>query len=151
MSMKKIVFILSIACLLFGLNACKSKSKEQADSNVEITSMCGNSMISLDWAGTYTGVIPCADCPGIEVQITLNKDNTFEMTRKYQDRNVDAFVFSGTFSWNDAGSIITLNGLDANAYPTQYQVGENVLFQLDLEGNRITGDLAENYMLTKIE
>ena len=151
--MKKIIFVLSIVCLLFELSACKSKSKEQADSNaeVQITAMSGNSMISVDWAGTYFGITPCADCPGIEVRITLNQDNTFQMSRKYQDREGDVSNYSGTFHWDTTGGIITLDGLDKDKYPTQFRVGENILFQLDSEGNRITGDLAQNYVLTKVE
>ncbi len=150
--MKKVIYVLSIACLLFGLDACKSKNKEQADSNVDAqVAAVHNSMNSLDWAGTYSGVIPCADCSGIEVQITLTVDNTFEMTQKYQDEDNEAIVSSGTFQWNDGGNIIILDGLDKEAYPTQYLVGENTLTQLDLEGNEITGDLAQNYVLTKVE
>jgi len=32
---------------------------------------------------------------------------------------------------------------------SKYLVGENQLFMLDTEGNRITGGLAENYILKK--
>jgi len=31
--------------------------------------------------------------------------------------------------------------------PTRYLVGENRIFQLDKEGNRITGELANRYVL----
>ncbi|MFU8831928.1 MAG: copper resistance protein NlpE N-terminal domain-containing protein, partial [Wenzhouxiangella sp.] len=33
-----------------------------------------SSRLSLDWVGTYSGVVPCASCPGIETSITLNDD-----------------------------------------------------------------------------
>ena len=35
-----------------------------------------NAQNSLDWNGTYKGVLPCADCAGIEKEITLYKDQT---------------------------------------------------------------------------
>ncbi|MDR0230675.1 MAG: copper resistance protein NlpE [Dysgonamonadaceae bacterium] len=145
--MKKIIFILSITCLLLGLNACKSKDKEQANSQI---ATLHNSMISLDWAGTYSGVIPCADCTGIEVKITLAQDHTFQMSMRYQNRKESDYNYSGTFRWSADGGSITLEGLDRDKYPTQYKVGENKLIQLDLEGNVITGDLAQNYVLVKI-
>jgi|GEM_PF-5174182 len=52
---------------------------------------------------------------------------------------------SGNFSWSDDGRIITLEGLENRA--SQYHVDENKLFRLNLEGNGITGNLAENYHL----
>ena len=33
-----------------------------------------NSRNSLDWNGVYKGVLPCADCEGIETVITLLND-----------------------------------------------------------------------------
>ena len=128
--MKRRIFILSIACLLFGLSACKSKT---------------------NWAGTYSGIIPCADCPGIETQITLNTDNTYQIRRKYQDKAEDVFQTSGIFQWNADKSIITLGNLNAAQFPTMYKLGKGSLIQLDLNGNVITGNLAQNYVLTKVQ
>lgn len=105
-----------------------------------------NSQISLDWQGTYKGVVPCADCEGIETEITLNKDSTFVMHTKYLGKaKQKVFEQNGTFSWDESGSIIVLQ--DLKIKPNEYMVGENTLMQLDLEGNRITGELADKYVL----
>ncbi|MDF5415545.1 copper resistance protein NlpE N-terminal domain-containing protein, partial [Vibrio parahaemolyticus] len=42
--------------------------------------------------------------------------------------------------------IVTLTNEDA---PNQYFVGENVLMKLDMNGEKVTGDLAQLYNLTK--
>jgi len=149
--MKKVVFTLSIVCLLIQFSACNFRSKKQAESNVEIQSMADNSRTSLDWQGKYSGVLPCADCSGIETQITLNNDNTYQMSWKYLDKDDQEFTNSGTFKWNDQGGIITLENLNRENYPTQYRVGENHLCQLDMDGKLITGDLAEMYILAKVQ
>lgn len=109
-----------------------------------------NSQISLDWQGTYKGVVPCVDCEGIETEITLNKDLTFVMHTKYLGK-ADQKVFEqkGTFSWDESGSIIVLE--DLKVKPNEYKVGENTLMQLDLDGNRITGELADKYVLHMIK
>ena len=53
----------------------------------------------------------------------------------------------GKYTWNAAGNTIILDGVkDA---PNQYFVGENTLTQLDMEGNKITGDMADLYILKK--
>lgn len=36
---------------------------------------------------TYRGTQPCADCPGIEVILTLNSDNTYVQKSVYLERN----------------------------------------------------------------
>jgi len=150
--MKKVISILSIVCLLFGLNACKSRGTQQKDAGAVVQLATGdNSRTSVDWDGTYYGVVPCADCPGIETRITLNKDDTYHISWKYQDKGDELFQNTGKFQWDADGGIITLENLEKDNYPNRYRVGENRLFQLDKEGNRITGDLATNYILTKIE
>jgi heat shock protein HslJ len=106
-----------------------------------------NSRNALDWNGTYQGVIPCADCEGIRTSVTLMKNGEYSRTVTYVGKQETGTTESGTFEWNEAGSKVTL--LPGNGAPQQYQVGENVLFHLDREGNRITGDLADKYMLMK--
>jgi hypothetical protein len=53
----------------------------------------------------------------------------------------------GQFSWNEDGSIITLTNIDSA--PNQYKVGETRIWQLNVDGKLITGDLADHYVLTK--
>lgn len=103
-----------------------------------------NSRNSLDWAGTYQGTLPCADCPGIRYTITLNNDDSYLLKTHYLEKGDSVFTESGTFSWDENGGEITLADRGE-----KFQVGENRLFHLDMEGNRITGNLAEHYILTK--
>lgn len=104
-----------------------------------------NARISLDWAGSYVGVIPCADCEGIQTEVTLNADSSYQLSQLYLGKAADAFVSQGTFSWSDSGSIVLLE----SAQPVQFFVGENQLFMLDPQGKRITGELAGRYRLQK--
>ncbi|MGL6268276.1 MAG: copper resistance protein NlpE, partial [Chitinophagaceae bacterium] len=121
-SLKVICFFCFIA--MIGLAACSPKIK--AD---ETLSKGDNSMVSLDWNGTYMGKIPCADCQGIETTMILSKDGSYILKTKYLGKSDAVNEKSGKFTWNSAGSTITLDGI-YNA-PNQYIVGENVLIQLD--------------------
>lgn len=102
---------------------------------------------ALDWAGTYSGVLPCASCPGIETVITLREDGTFERSMLYIDEAPLPKTENGTFAWDDAGQKISLD--TGGTERQQYQVGENALFHLDQNGQRISGDLASQYVLDK--
>ena len=104
-----------------------------------------NSRNAVDWAGTYQGTLPCADCPGIRYTITLNNDDTYLLKTRYLEKGDSVFTESGNFAWDEDGGKITLTNRDE-----KFQVGENQLFHLDMEGNRITGNLAEHYVLAKM-
>lgn len=104
------------------------------------------SRTSLDWAGVYSGTLPCADCPGIRMRIELREDGTFTRSLLYLEGDGRQRTDTGRFTWDDSGSRITLGeGSDA----PQFQVGENVLFALDQSGQRITSRLADAYRLEK--
>lgn len=104
-----------------------------------------HSMTSVDWPGTYQGILPCADCKGIKTELVLNDDLTYTLNNQYLEKSDSVFTENGKFIWNNLGSTIKLNNLN-NQF---YQVGENILFQLDKNGNRISGKLADNYVLKK--
>jgi len=105
-----------------------------------------NSQNSLDWAGTYEGTLPCADCEGIKTVIVLNQNNTYVLSEEYLDKKRNPAVTKGIFSWNSDGSKVTLTDGDRKQ---QYQVGENKLIHLDETGDIITGSLSKNYILQK--
>lgn len=144
-----------LTCLLILACACSQEGSPPADPAGASTPQPDamptvdyghSSRLSLDWHGVYSGVTPCADCPGIRTTVTLHADGRFERTLVYLERSTEPHAASGTFVWNAAGSAVTLeDGGDGQ----QYMVGENVLFHLDQDGNRITGDLAGSYVLHK--
>lgn len=148
--MKKIFASIAL-CALLALAACNSTSnqhKDTAEHNLSLLDSVDhthNSQNSLDWTGTYQGTTPCADCPGIETTIRLYDDETFWYQATYQDRNLTV-ADTGKFMWHDHGSVVHLKGKETDL---KYKVGENILMQLDTEGNQITGTLAENYRLKK--
>jgi uncharacterized lipoprotein NlpE involved in copper resistance len=156
---KKQILILTAASIITW--GCNSETKQQStiDSNAVSDGIdtvavdkvpdadMHNAQISLDWNGTYKGITPCADCEGIETEVTLNKDMTYLIKTKYKGKGDKVFEETGDFKWDKTGSIVILEGLKDRS--SQFFVGENTLTQLDMDGKRITGNLAENYVLKK--
>lgn len=108
-----------------------------------------NSQNSLDWEGTYSGILPCADCMGIQTEIILKEDDTFEKTTIYLNKSDKKFVETGTFSWQDDGKVIATSDNVGNI--NLYKVEENQLRLLNQEGNQIEGDNANLYLLHKTQ
>ncbi len=104
-----------------------------------------NSRNSLDWAGTYRGVLPCADCEGIETVVTLRPDGSYTSRTRYLGEDNNSYTHEGSFQWNPEGSGITLSGDE----PARYRVEENRLVRLTLDGSPPTGANADHYVLAK--
>lgn len=134
--MKRIILAAAAALAIFGLGACVSEPMDRAH----------NSRNSVNWEGVYTGTIPAADGPGINVQLTLDVDETYEISYEYIDKS-ESFVAAGKFTWDESEGIIML---DAPDLPPYYKVGEGILIQLDMRGKPISGGLAERYILRKL-
>ena len=137
----KLVKIILVAIVL-GIASCNSAQKSKTK---QVIPVGDNSRTSLDWNGRYQGIIPCADCEGIKTQLTLKEDLTYTLETKYLGSSNDVIKVEGKFSWNEKGNTITLD----NSNKQQYFVGENLLFHLDKNGKRITGELADKYALEK--
>lgn len=145
--------------LLFSLSTCffiscqkQTENKPSAQDSIAKVDSVNNvaahhAKNSLDYIGTYKGILPCADCEGLETIVCINENDTYNIKTKYQGKGEKVFEQKGTFSWNKEGNTIILN--DVKNGPNQYFVGENTLTQLDLSGKRIMGDLATDYVLAK--
>jgi copper homeostasis protein (lipoprotein) len=147
--MKK--FIILTIILSLAMAGCKTRQKSGQAESSNTPDMAHNSMNSLDWSGIYKGTLPCGDCEGIKTEIRLKDNLTYEMKTTYLGKNNAVFTSSGAFRWDDSGNRIILDVKDDTRESNFFQVGENILFKLDMDGKRIEGNLAENYTLKKTE
>ncbi|MCW8037810.1 MULTISPECIES: copper resistance protein NlpE [Acinetobacter] len=161
--MKKLVFIFALSG--FALTACskpenkpvqesaQTAPQESAAQTAESTAASqplaagDTAETSLDWAGEYKGVFPCADCEGIKMELELKADKTYELTEEYLGKGAGKeFKSKGSFSFDTKNpSIITL---DKAAENRKFFIGENFAEARDMEtGEAIDSQL--NYKLTK--
>lgn len=158
----KLLQIISLALLMATAIGCKEENRpESLDNEIQpkevIDSLATdtltadanhNSNNSLDWVGIYSGVTPCADCPGIKTDITLGKDNTYSLSEQYLEKEKTPRTFKGKFNWDEKGSIITL---DAEGDHHKFKVMENKLQILDKFGDAKQGGRADEFMLAKVK
>lgn len=142
---------LAVTMMAFSVISCNKKTETpQVESNNEEIVDMHTSEIALDWDGTYTGTLPCADCEGIKTELTLNKDKTYVLTQEYLGKKEIAIdTLKGNFNWRNDGNSIALEGIKIGEASPFYKVEENRLRHLDIEGKPISGSLSENYMLKK--
>jgi uncharacterized membrane protein len=98
----------------------------------------------LELPAVFTGTLPCASCPGIETHLLVDSTGFREITR-YIDENGGYNTTYGTWEVTGNDSLF----LESNNERYKIFIIENdSLRLLDQSGNRIEGDLAENYLLT---
>jgi uncharacterized lipoprotein NlpE involved in copper resistance len=152
--MKKAALVFGIAAIT--LVGCKNGEKTETSSEDRLETVGStvvdshNSETSLEWAGIYEGTMPCADCEGIKTVVELKNDKTFILSQTYlsdYEEKKEEMGESGSFTWDDTGSKITLKIKNGTL---QFKVGENQLTMLDMDGNVVTNELADFYILKKV-
>ena len=120
----KAMLVLFILASVLSARGQQNGSATQSEPMTTKPADSHTSQNSLDWAGVYEGVSPCADCPGIKTRLTLNRDGTYERVMQYLERPVPAETVRGLFTWQASGNAIAL---DEHGDGQQYSVGEGRL------------------------
>ena len=94
---------------------------------------------------TYTGRLPCADCPGIQLTLTLLSDSTFRLRQAYEDRPA-VFHRLGRWSLEEKGTRLVLQ--DGTSPVQRFQViRADSLRLLDSQGQPVQSP--SNYSLAR--
>ncbi len=95
---------------------------------------------------TYTGVLPCADCPGIEHHLDLFPDRAYYLRRVYQGKHDRPFDEIGAWEVLAGGRTLVLH--DEREERPRFAIKDaKTLTKLDLEGRPI--DSAANHDLER--
>ncbi len=144
-------FIFTTALGLSLLTACGGGSRQEATDST-LTAAIGAAGADISGpaskaAGSYQGTLPCADCPGIDYQLSLYEDHHYKELMIYRERNNNQPVVDTGLWKMENDSVIRLSGNQGQ----QFMFADGKLYQLDRQGQRITGALADNYILRPIE
>jgi copper homeostasis protein (lipoprotein) len=104
---------------------------------------------NLNLSGLYLGFFPCDDCKGIRTTLALNKNNTYILITIYVGKSDREFVEKGKFALGENGDRIVLTPRKGSTTTQQYLIDNDMLIKLDEEGNRITKDGADRYILRR--
>ena len=119
---------------------------ETAGTNAKDAHAHGKS--DLDFPGIYVGFLPCADCVGVKTTLALNKNGTYFMMTVNAGKSDREYVYKGKYAAGAEPNTIVLTSRDG-ATTHHYLSEGDKLIQLDSEGKRITGKLADRYVLLR--
>ena len=99
--------------------------------------------IFIDSDISFTGTLPCADCPGIQYHLNLYRDGRFEVRQQYLERG-DINIIKGIWLL-EKRNLHLVN--QQHTLPAFYFSNNNQLAMLDLAGKPISS--AMNYQLKR--
>ena len=138
--MKKIVFSVVAACSLFALFGCNHRA--------EMDTLQPAPMEELKpMQQSWRGVLPCADCEGIETSLFLEKDGTWVMNERYQGVSREPSSFASYGTWARTADKLVLT--DSKGEKSYYRAKGDKLEMLDRDGNPIESTL--NYTLESVK
>lgn len=136
--------------------SCKS-TEEDNEANDRMEEYVENSQqdnepaprIFLDWDGTYSGVLPCEDCTGIETYLTIMEDQSYDLVQRRVETigtESEENKTTGNFSWNEEETAISLPAMEGELI---LKVEEFYLTPLDANGKEIPTERGNNFRLLK--
>ena len=151
--MKKKLLYCGIAALTLGFVSCNQNAKnaenaENADSAMVAEQPAEAPAPAFDKVGAYAGPLPCADCSGLETTVELMGDMTYKVTQDAKGKKDGGHSeAAGSFTWDPASGIITLENADALSFRKLLIEGDNVVVVGD-DGAK-AAENADKYVLTK--
>lgn len=137
--MKKISAVCLVMSILF---SCNNSSPEQMPEHDTDTLKH-----SEPFNGIFTGITPCADCPGINTAVIFSPDGNFSEHLEYLERDEH---FSDSGKWKMQDSVITATYNEGNKRYFRV-LSDSTVELLDGDGKEITGSIREHFLLKRTD
>lgn len=138
--MKKMI----LPVLLTGLFAVSCSKKEEAKAETPQAVEADSAQAQPEEAakaeapkkhvGEFSGKVPCADCPGIEMKLTLNEDGSFLLDETYLEKKDGQFNAKGSYEVSADGAFVTLKE-EGNDKPRVFLVEEDAAYLVEKVGD----------------
>ena len=137
--MKTAILSVVAACTLFSLIGCNNRTEVEV---LQPTRAAELKPMQQSWRG----ILPCADCEGIETSLFLEKDGTWVMNERYQGVRDEPSSFASYGTWARTADKLVLT--DSKGEKSYYRAKGEALEMLDPEGNPIESQF--NYTLQPV-
>ncbi|WP_342322129.1 envelope stress response activation lipoprotein NlpE [Kosakonia sp. BYX6] len=137
--MKKAILAVMAGCTLFTLFGCNHRGEFETVQPTQVEEL-------KPMQQSWRGVLPCADCEGIETSLFLEKDGSWVMNQRYLGGKAPS-VFGSYGNWARTADKLILT--DTHGDKTYFRAKGEALEMLDQQGNPIRSQL--NYTLQPVK
>ncbi len=105
---------------------------------------------SKDFHGVFYGYVPCNDCAGIKTTLSLKQNNNYLLVTQPARDSSREYYEKGKYKWDELNKVLVLTPKKGGEVPHHYQIeNDETLIQLNEDGSKKQGDLAEKYALRR--
>ncbi|WP_299754435.1 copper resistance protein NlpE [uncultured Pontibacter sp.] len=141
-----LLLILPLVFLSISCSSNKASASASIPNAIEATAELVSQSETV--VGTWQGMLPCADCPGISYTLQIFPDQTYQEKLVYLERSAEAVEQAG--AWEvDASGVLNLEKPDGSGM-IKFEIMPDALVMLDTVGKRINSDMAAMYRLKRI-
>jgi uncharacterized lipoprotein NlpE involved in copper resistance len=142
MKKKNLVLLLSIA-----LASCKNGTPDEKSTNPSNSqsAVASTGNIYMDLAGIYQDTLPCANCPGIITELTIQPDTTFILRERFlsaEGRPTKSDQMKGVYSFSDNEKKMKLTSSAQGAVDRFFEISNGVIISTSGEGNTASKDMS---------
>ncbi len=105
---------------------------------------------SQQFRGVYYGYLPCKDCAGIKMTLSLKNKKNYLLVTQYAQASVREFYEKGKYNWDDKSRTVTLTARKDSSIRKLHIKDEGTLILLTSEGPHMkTGQDKDKYALRR--
>ncbi len=105
---------------------------------------------SLDFRGVFYGYVPCHDCDGVKTTLSLKQNNNYLLVTQPARESSREYYEKGKYQWDDKTQTLILTPRKGGTQSHYYHIeNDETLIQLNEDGTKKLGDLAEKYALRR--
>lgn len=139
----RLTFIAVLSLLFFSCN----QNQNNSAGKTEIQDSTSASAEIISPAGVYSGIVPCADCIGLEYTLYLQPDSTYFLRQTYYKEPISKHIMVDSGKWiQNASGILELEYGESKIL---FREENNSLLMLEADGKEIT-DMPANFRLARI-
>lgn len=99
--------------------------------------------------GVFFGYLPCSDCDGVKVTLSLKQKNNYLLVTQYARQSTREYYEKGKYQWDEATKTVLLTPRKNDANKKRYHIEDaGTLIQLNEDGSRLIGD-TDRYTLKR--
>lgn len=116
------------------------RAREKAQNKVDHSKHEKPVDASMQFRGVYYGYLPCKDCAGIKMTLSLKNKKNYLLVTQYAQASNREYYDKGKYDWDDKSRIVTLVSRKGKSIRKLSIRNEGALIVLSPEGKPMKGD-----------
>ncbi|MEY4767684.1 MAG: hypothetical protein RL637_323 [Pseudomonadota bacterium] len=126
----------------------KAINSQRANDHANHANHANHGDSSQEFHGVFYGFVPCDDCPGVKMTLSLKQNHNYLLVYQYARESSREHYEKGKYDWDEQNHRVILTPKKGGENERHYAIeSDNTLIQLNSDGSKINTAEAERYEL----